>query len=183
MTLLLVRLYFSLLLPVRASHVKVLINCSPVVLGGCAGLEGSAFIPTTSFPKPVTLGGCAGPGRNSVTVRAAILCGFPPCPRPAPALLGVDLCLLPLGPLPCPLPLLNCLPLNLCCLCFCGLPGEGEHPDELCLLPELLHCWATWFFLPQILHVVPWAGHSLWLSVHLHLPQGFLGGCYCLLWG
>ena len=107
-----------------ASHSKVLINCSPVVLGGCAGLERSAFILTTLFPKPVTLGGCAGPGRNSVTVRAFVLNGFPSHSWPWHGfLLGVDCCCC--LPPPCPLPLLACLPLNHHCL-FCGLPGEGE---------------------------------------------------------
>ena len=174
--LLLGRLYSSLPLLVNASHTKVLVNCSPVVLGGCTGLERSAFILTTVLHGPVTLGGCAGPGRNSVTMRMAILCGFPPCPHPTPGFLEVDLCcLLPLPPSPCPLPLLNCLLLNLHCLC-CGLSGEGKQPDDLSLLPELLHCWAQWFFLSQLLQVVPYAGHSLWLWEHLHLPQVLLGG-------
>ena len=83
-----VRLYSSLPLPLRASHVNILINCAPVVLGGCAGLKRSAFILTTLALRPVTLGGSGGPGRISATVRAAILCGFP---HPAPCLLGVHL--------------------------------------------------------------------------------------------
>ena len=119
---------------------KVLIDCSPAVLGECAGLERSAFIFTTSVPRPVTLGGCGDPDGISTTVREKVFCGLPPYPHPAPGLLGVELFLLPLPPPPHPLPLLNCLPLNLLCLCLCGLPGEGEHPEELCLIPELLHC-------------------------------------------
>ena len=102
---------------------KVLINCSPVTLGGCAGLERPAFILTTLFPPgPATLGGCCGQG-SLVTVRAFILKVFPsPWPWPWPDfLLGVDFCLPP----PRPLPLFGCLLLNRFCL-FCGLPREGE---------------------------------------------------------
>ena len=62
------------------------------------------------------------------------------------------------------------------CLCCCALLGKGVHPDELCLLPELLHCLTQWFFLPQPLHTVPKARHSPWLCEHPHLPQVFLEG-------
>ena len=96
--LLLVRLYSSLPLPVRALHAKVLINCSPAVLGECAGLKRSAFILTTLFPGPVTLGGCRGLGGMSATVREKVLWGLPSHTSPAPGLLGMDLCLLPLPP-------------------------------------------------------------------------------------
>ena len=121
---------------------KVLKNCSPETLGGCAGPGWPAYILTFSLvsvpPRPSTLGGCCGPGRP-VTVRAFVLKGLlPPLPQPLPGLLGVGFCL-PLPPPPRPLPLFGLLLLKRLCL-FCGLPGEGERPVELFLLPELLHC-------------------------------------------
>ena len=146
--ILLVRLYFSLPLPLRESHVKVFESCSPAVLGGCAVPERLAYILTTSFSRPSILGGCGGPDRLPTTVREFILCVLPPCLHPALGLLGVVF-LLYWPPPPCPLPLMNCLPLDgLLWLCFCGLPGEGVCPEKLYLLPELLHCWTQWFFLP-----------------------------------
>ena len=118
---------------------KVFENCWPVVLGGCAGPERSAFILTTSFPGPSTLGGCGGPDGLPATVNEYILYGLWHLYL-APGFLGVEFLLnWPLPP-PCPLPLLNCLPPDgLLCLCFCGLPGEGVCPNKVCLLPELLH--------------------------------------------
>ena len=163
-------------MPLMASHVKVFEKYSPVVLGGCASLERSAFILTISFPRPSTLGGYGSLVGLLATVRKFILCCLPPHPRPAPGFLEVEFLLYWPPPPLCFLPLLNCLLLEcLLCLCFCGLPGEGIRPDELCLLP-VLHCWTQWFFLPQPLHTVPKAGHSPWLCEHPHLPQVFLGG-------
>ena len=104
--LLLGRLYSPLPLPLRPSHVKVLINCSPAALGGCAGPGRPAFILTSLVPGPVTLEGYDGPDRLLATVMKKVLCDLPPpCLHPAPGLLGVEF-LLPLPP-PHPLTLLN----------------------------------------------------------------------------
>ena len=126
-------------------------------------------------PGPATLGGCCGLERP-VTVKAFILKGLPPpWPWPWPGfLLGVDFCLPPLPPRP--LPLFDCLLLNRLCL-FCGLPGEGEWPAELFLLPELLHCQAQWFRRPHLLHVVLWAGQLLAVRAST-LATGFLGRAF-----
>ena len=81
---------------------KVLFECSPLVLGGCAVPERSAFILTTSFPGPSTLRGCVAPEGLPATVREFILCGLP-LPCPAPDFLGVVFLLNWLSPAPHPL--------------------------------------------------------------------------------
>ena len=132
-------LYSSLPLLVRYHMQKVLINCSPAVMGGCAGLERSAFILTTSLPRPVTLGGCAGSWEEFSNREGGNLVWLPSTSPSSPWFIGSGSLLLVASSSFSPA-LLNYLPLNLCCLCFCGPSWGGWVTRELSLLPELLHC-------------------------------------------
>ena len=122
----------------------VLVRREYFSLGGCMGPEGEYF----------SSGGCVGPETATLLLTVSsseitslsecvFLGGVPPMPFP---------------PLPCCL-LNGLLPDGLLCL-FCGQCGDGVHPVEEFLLVQ--HISVQWFFLPQLWHTFPWAGHCPW---------------------
>ena len=134
-------------------------------LGGCGGPERECF----------SLGGCAGPEMpaqlltSSSEITSFSKCVFLGGVPPFLCLLGVPFLKNLPQPFPPPPCCLNGLPPNGLLYLSCGLCGDGVHPAEEFLL--VWHISVQWFFLPQLWHTIPWAGHCPWLRIFPHLPH------------